>query len=276
MPKLNELRIDEAQTVIRQIFLKNIIQAKGIKRVEGLIDEIIFPTPQAVLNASKLLAQGYLDEPGLGDIVLVDIGGATSDVYSIASGLPSRADIIFKGLEEPFAKRTVEGDLGMRYSALGIINSLSEETKKRYQLNGLDLLKEAYFRTQHIDFVPTTAKDFKVDQLLASLAVDYAFSRHVGKIEAVYTPLGMMYYQTGKDLSNVSSIIGTGGVIINSQEAKTILSKALASLDKPLELRPKNANIMLDKNYILSAMGLLALDEPLLALQLMKENIIKI
>ena len=111
---------------------------------------------------------------------------------------------------------------------------------------------------------------------MARLAVDYAFSRHVGKIEAVYTPLGMMYYQTGKDLSNVSSIIGTGGVIINSQEAKTILSKALASLDKPLELRPKNANIMLDKNYILSAMGLLALDEPLLALQLMKENIIKI
>lgn len=276
MPKLNELQIEEAQAIIRQIFLKNIIVAKGIKHIETLIDEVIFPTPGAVLKAAQLLSQGYLDEAGLGDIVLFDIGGATTDVYSIASGEPSRADIIFKGLAEPFNKRTVEGDLGMRYSALGIVNPLSEETLKRYQEKGLDLIKEAKYRAHHIDFIPTTDEDKLIDRLFGGLAVDHAFSRHVGKIESVYTPLGMMYYQTGKDLSNVRSIIGTGGVVINDENPTEILAKALYMSDKPLELRPKNANYLLDKSYILSAMGLLSLEAPEVALKIMKENIIKI
>ncbi|MFA6628008.1 MAG: glutamate mutase L, partial [Bacilli bacterium] len=112
MPKLNQLKIDGAQDIIRSIFLKNIIAAKGVKKIESVIDEVIFPTPHAVLKAAELLAKGYLHEKGLGDIVLVDIGGATTDVYSMGTGAPIRGDVILKGLDEPFAKRTVEGDLG--------------------------------------------------------------------------------------------------------------------------------------------------------------------
>lgn len=119
MPKLNVLNIPSAREKIREIFLKNIIEAKGIKKIEKEIDKVIFPTPEAVLKASELLSKGYMHESGLGELVLVDIGGATTDMYSMCSASAKRSDVIIKGLEEPYAKRTVEGDLGMRYSALG-------------------------------------------------------------------------------------------------------------------------------------------------------------
>ena len=125
MPKLNQLRVDEARDKIREIFLKNIIEAKGIKKIEQEIDKLILPTPEAVLRASELLSKGYMHERGMGEIILVDIGGATTDFYSMCSASAKRSDVILKGLEEPYAKRTVEGDLGMRYSAIGVISSLT-------------------------------------------------------------------------------------------------------------------------------------------------------
>jgi len=129
MPKINVLNIDSAREKIREIFLKQIIEAKGIKKIESEIDEVVLPTPKAVLDAAKLLSEGYLLEEGLGEIVVIDIGGATTDMYSICSAT-RRSDVLIHGLEEPFAKRTVEGDLGMRYSAPGIIKSLSEQEIK--------------------------------------------------------------------------------------------------------------------------------------------------
>lgn len=273
MPRLNVLQIEEAKEKIRQIFLKNIIAAKGIKQIESEIDEVIFPTPHAVLLAATLLAKGYLEEEGLGDIVLVDIGGATTDVYSIASGAPTRADVVLKGLEEPFAKRTVEGDLGVRYSVQGIVDSLSEEEKLAYLAQGFDLQKEAMRRRKDVAFLPQNEQDSQVDQLFAAICADRAMSRHVGKMESVYTPLGMMYYQYGKDLSAVKAIIGTGGVVINDSEPNKILQVMIQNRKTGLQLRPKNPKIMVDEAYILSAMGLLSLDEPVAALKIMKENI---
>ncbi len=276
MPKLNELNIKSAQSVIRDIFMTNIIEAKGIKKVEAEIDEVVFPTPHAVLKAAELLSKGYMHDEGLGDLVLVDIGGATTDVYSIGSGTPKRSDVILRGLEEPFAKRTVEGDLGVRYSAMGIVESLSEEEIKIYNEKGYDLVKEAKLRSLQVDIVPESEHDSNVDRILAEISTDKAISRHDGKIEAVYTHIGTMYYQVGKDLSNVKYVIGTGGVLINALNPKDILQKVSFTLQKPLELRPQNPTYMLDKSYILGAMGLLSLYHPEIALKIMKETIIPI
>lgn len=272
MPQLNVLNIESAKDAIRKIFLNNIIVAKGIKKVEDEIDGVVLPTPYAVLKASELLSKGYLHEKGLGDIVLVDIGGATTDVYSMGSGSPKRSDVILKGLAEPYAKRTVEGDLGMRYSAEGVIKALSEEQIKLYQERGIDLVQEAQFRFEHVDMIPHNAHDEEVDREFGEICTDIAISRHDGKMEAIYTPMGMLYYQIGKDLTDVSYIIGTGGVIINDHDPRKILEKLCYDIHKPLELRPKNPKYMLDKNYILSAMGLLSLYYPEVALKIMKKN----
>ena len=57
----------------------------------------------------------------------VDLGGATTDIYSMAKGEPTIAEVITKGLPEPHSKRTVEGDLGMRYSLTAMADEINME-----------------------------------------------------------------------------------------------------------------------------------------------------
>jgi uncharacterized protein (TIGR01319 family) len=276
MPKLNVLNINDARDRIKDIFVKNIIEAKGIKKVEAIIDRVILPTPHAVLVAAELLSKGFDDEKGLGDIMLADVGGATTDIYSIADGLPTHMNAMLTGLEEPFAKRTVEGDLGMRYSSLGILQSMTPSDIAHYGHQQLDIEKECIHRHEHVDFIPESDHDFIVEDVLAKRCIDVAVKRHVGHLTSVYTPMGMMYHQTGKDLTNVSSFIGTGGAVIAHRDPKTLLQEALSSDQKAMELRPKHPDYYIDQDYILSAMGLLSIDYPMIALRIMKKRIIKL
>jgi len=276
MPKINQLNIEDARNHIRQLFLKKIIVAKGIKRIEEEIDEVVLPTPEAVLRAADLLSRGYLDEEGLADIVLVDIGGATTDMYSICA-TTKRSDVVLGGLEEPYAKRTVEGDLGMRYSAAGVLKDLSKEDILRLnQSHQVDLVEEVAKRTNDVSFIPQNPHDEAVDQLIAGMCTDKAMSRHAGKMEEIFSPLGMMYHQTGKDLTEVSFVIGTGGPVIHSANPKDILRQATNFRHQLMELRPLRPEYLLDQDYLLSAMGLLARMEPLLALKIMKKHLVKI
>src|SRR5690554_2313632 len=61
MPKLNSLNIDNARSIIKQIFMNNIVEAKGINKIKSKLSGEIIPTPQAVLYAAELLSKGYLD-----------------------------------------------------------------------------------------------------------------------------------------------------------------------------------------------------------------------
>ena len=89
MPKFNQLNIEPAQHEIRQIFLNRIVQAKGLSKASELISGIMMPTPAAMMEAMTLLAEGTKTEPGIGELVAVDLGGATTDIYSIADGAPT-------------------------------------------------------------------------------------------------------------------------------------------------------------------------------------------
>ncbi len=276
MPKINILNIDSARDKIRDIFLKKIIEAKGIKKIESEIDEVILPTPNAVLEAAKLLSEGYFTEKGLGDLVVLDIGGATTDMYSICTAT-KRSDVLVSGLQEPFAKRTVEGDLGMRYSAPGIIKSLSEEEVKFINLEkDVDIEKEVRDRFDNVKSLPQNVHDEFIDQFLAEMCAYRAMHRHCGKIEKVFTPMGVVYNQKGKDLSDIKYIIGTGGVVINSKNQTKILKRTTNILHNVTELRPANPNFMIDQEYIMASMGLLSQKEPLLALKILKKYIKKI
>ena len=274
MPQINVLNIPSARDKIREIFLKNIIVAKGIKKIENVIDKVILPTPEAVLKACDLLSKGYLREAGLGELVCADIGGATTDMYSMSTASAKRSDVVIKGLEEPYAKRTVEGDLGMRYSALGVLKALTkEEIILINEDENVDMEKELTFRNDHVEVVFDDDHQSKVDLIIGGICVDKAMGRHVGKMEEVYTPMGLVYNQTGKDLTKIEYVIGTGGILVNSKDPKKILSKVTGNKKTYLELRPESPRYLLDKDYILASMGLLSEIEPLLALKIMKKHL---
>lgn len=276
MPRINVLNIDSARDKIREIFLKKIIEAKGIKKIENEIDQVILPTPNAVLEAAKLLAEGYLTEPGFGDLVVLDIGGATTDMYSICNAT-KRSDVLIHGLEEPFAKRTVEGDLGMRYSAPGIIKSLTKQEVEFINTEKhVDIAKEVEARYNNVKCLPRNAHDEFIDQFLAEMCAYRAMYRHCGRIEEVFTPMGVVYNQKGKDLTDIKYVIGTGGVVINSKNQDQILKRTTNILHNKAELRPSHPKFMIDQSYIMASMGLLSQKEPLLALKILKKYIKKI
>ena len=275
MPKFGVLQVEPTQKKIREIFLHRIIQAKGLSKAAELLSDIMMPTPAAVLAAMELLAQGKGDEAGIGELVAVDVGGATTDVYSIADGMPEHMNTVFKGIPEPFAKRTVEGDIGMRYSIRGILEAAG--VRRISQLSGLEegrVEELVEYLATHTDVVPKEDPELEaLDYALASMAIEEAVTRHAGTIEETYTMMGLTYVQSGKNLTKVKQIVVTGGSLIHTKRTAEIAKHAQFSPANPASLRPKNAEVWVDRTYILAAMGLLSSHYPETALRIMKKEL---
>ena len=275
MPKFGQLNIEPTQKQIREIFLNRIIMAKGLSKAAELLSDIIMPTPSAVMQAMELLAKGHGDERGIGELVAVDVGGATTDIYSIADGMPESMNTVFKGLPEPYAKRTVEGDIGMRYSINGIVEAAG--LSKVSSLSGLtDQRVEELVEMLRLSTETVPQGDDDLEQLdfaLASCAIEEAVRRHAGTIEETYTMMGLTYVQEGKNLTQVKQIVVTGGSLIHTRRTETIAKHALYSPSQPGSLRPKKADVWVDRSYILAAMGLLSSHYPEVALRIMKKEL---
>lgn len=252
MPSFNVLNVEPCQKAIRDVFLRRIISAKGLSEASELISGILMPTPAAVLTALTLLAED------MGELMAVDLGGATTDIYSIAKGLPTRAGTVMRGLPEPYAKRTVEGDIGMRYSAAGIAEAVGIVRIADAAGQSEAFVEEWLSRIRKTPGVlAETEQEKAVDFALASLAIETGLIRHSGSIEEVYTPMGVAYQQTGKDLTLVEGMILTGGALIRTGRAEEMAARAMGAMP-PGSLAPRKARVMLDRHYILSAMGLLS------------------
>lgn len=275
MPTVNVLNAEPVRQIARDIFMKKIIQSKGISDVAKHSQLPIIPTPTAVLKAAELLADGYPEISGLGPLAIIDIGGATTDIHSVGDGLPESDNIFFEGLEEPYLKRTVEGDLGMRSSAASLIKSVGS-TNFQKQLNSnwnADSITQAcQIRTTQADYIAQTDSEKEFDNQLAYFAADLAMTRHVGRFRSHRTPTRTVYYQTGKDLRKFKTIIGTGGVIVHNSAPQMILEKACQT--KAEILKPTEPKLLIDHHYLISNLGTLAQKYPEVALKLLKENLI--
>ena len=276
LPKLNTLNIEPVQHVIRELFLNRIIQAKGLSKTQKLLDGILMPTPSAMMRAMELLAGGTKNTPGLGELVAVDLGGATTDVYSVAKGAPGNDNVILRGLPEPYSKRTVEGDIGMRYSAAGTLEAAGiDKITERSGLTKAEIESYLLSLQQNPGILPEQQKQKDFDFALASAAIEVAVRRHAGSMEQVYTPTGPAYVQYGKDLTRINTLIMTGGAIVHNEKAAEISSYALYNPNAPESLTPKRAAIYIDRKYILSAMGLLGEEYPETAISIMKKELEK-
>jgi len=276
--ELDKLNVEPSRRAIREIFMERIIRAKGLDKANHFIDGIIMPTPMAVLKAAELMSQGHGDEEGLGELMVVDIGGATTDIHSVAKGDPKNHEVMKRGIPEPFAKRTVEGDLGIRYNALSILEDAGLEhvaSSICYRGSSAELERRIRYLTEHTEYVPSDEPDRLLDAGLARAATEIAVERHAGRLEEVYSPHGAMYVQLGKDLTEVKHVIGTGGIFAYGQNAFPILEGALFSAQRPFSLKPKSPDFLIDRSYILFAVGLLGEQAPRAALRIGKKYLNK-
>jgi uncharacterized protein (TIGR01319 family) len=264
LPAINRLAVEACGEAIRRIFMDRIVRAKGLAEAEEFVGAILMPTPQAVLRACELLANGPPDGEGLGELVCVDVGGATTDVYSIGAGLPRDPRVVMRGLVEPEAKRTVEGDLGVRVNAPGIVEAVGERAFVA-DLDVADVRGDVERLAASTATLPGTDRERSIDLALGRTAAGVAIRRHAGTIELAYGPEGPISIQTGKDLRPSKMLIGTGGVFAaNPEHASDLFTGCVRRPDEP-HLVPEQPRCYVDRDYALYAVGLLAEHDPQVA-----------
>ena len=276
LSQISKIRTFAVKEIIRKIFIERIIISKGIGTARRYVDKNIIPTPLAVFNAIKLLSSGTDKVKGIGELIAIDIGGATTDVYSSASGNPTLEGTTLKGLPLPYDMRTVEGDLGLRINATTTIREAEiNNVEKSCKIENIDLTPIVEKFSNNITLKPNTDMEKIVDLELASYAIQIALKRHVGNLEKQYTPMGEINVQYGKDLTNIKTVLCTGGLFSHTNEGELLemLNRAISNNYKPFCLTPKSPNYFIDDDYILYGIGLLSIKYPDKALRILKRKL---
>jgi uncharacterized protein (TIGR01319 family) len=260
-PRLDELNVESVRKVIHAMFEKHIVNAPGMEHIRDMVNGPILPTPGSVMLAAKLL----YDE--IGDLAVIDIGGATTDVHSVTEGSPEIMSMMTS--PEPTAKRTVEGDLGLYINAHNLVDRLGVDVLNKELGIDVESIMRAY------QPIPDSSDQFKLTERLCLEAGLTALDRHAGKLRHLYMPQGRRTIAEGKDLTAVKWLVGTGGALTRLPHHEQIL-RAIADCNKnKMHLFPSPGSVrtLVDHDYIMASLGVLSKEDPESALRLMKESI---
>jgi len=234
LPRIGVLDPGPARSAIRQVFLRHVIGGKRLSRGPRFASLVRSATPDAVLAAVELLA----DATGAG-VLVVDVGGATTDVYSALvpdaeSESGPRRDVA----GTMWRSRTVEGDLGVGVGAGGVVAAAGAE-----RLGAPDISGGRPF-------------DVVTDRRLAAVAATVGLRRHArGHSVGPGSPrIG------GRDLREVRLVVGSGGVLRHGGGAEVlaaVLGDTAGGWAAPTTARQK-----IDSDCVLAAAGLLAAEHP--------------
>lgn len=257
LPELDRLVVEPVRDAIRTEFLTNIVHAKGIDAVREHLDTDILPTPAVVLDAVRLLANRAF----AGGVLAVEVGGATTNVHSWSAASADEG-VVVRGLVEPALKRTVEGDLGVRWNAETILELAGSAWFERRGVEDSAELERWVERIAAAPAtLPATPEEQSYDGLLATFAAETGIARHCGRQREVVLPEGPVLVQEGKDLRRLDVVVGTGGSVVSADDPAALLTAALEPAD-PFALIPVDPTILVDSEYVLYATGLLAETHP--------------
>lgn len=259
-PKIDDLNVEPARKIIQDAFEKHIIHAPGMEHVRDMIDGPIIPTPGAVMQGAKVLNEV------LGDLIVLDVGGATTDLHSVTAGSEEIERILVS--PEPKAKRTVEGDLGVYINLQNIVDMIGKKELEEELKFDIESIIDTY------KAVPSTDEETRFVERLTKEAVLKAVERHAGHIRYVYGPSGRSTLAEGKDLTEVKYIIGTGGALTRLPHRVEIMQSIAESNTNGLNLFPtKDAKILVDNEYIMASLGVLSTRYKKAALQLLSKSL---
>lgn len=259
-PRVDFLNILPLRKVIYETFEENIIHAPGMNRIFEMVDQNIMPTPGSVMESTMILREN------LGNIMTIDVGGATTDIHSVAN-----ASEDFKEYQEgePLSKRTVEGDLGVFINHENVVGLFKENTLAKAvgcipeELG--DLLK-------NYTYIPVEPLQKRLVYELTKKCTHTALDRHVGDLRRVFTSSGQKIIPEGKDLTQVEFIILTGGALVNLSHTERIVEEYLSS--NPRKLLPnKHVKIIKDYDYIMASVGVLSLKYADIAAKLLRKSL---
>ncbi|HET7532529.1 MAG TPA: glutamate mutase L [Nocardioidaceae bacterium] len=271
VPRIGVLAPDSARAAIREMFLRHVIGGKHLSEHVEFTAMVQGATPDVVLTAVELLAHGLDEEtPGAGDVVVVDVGGATTDVYSVVELDPEDAGLSREVVATVPASRTVEGDLGMRWSARSTVEAALAMGLVATDEEGAAASEVAAHRQADPGYIPDSDAERDRDQELASLAMGVALRRHAGRAQVVFGPDGRVVERTGKDLREADLLVGSGGVLRHSGDsAREVMTRHLGDDGQGWQL-PQGPRVVVDTDYVLAPAGLLAARHPQAAYGLLR------
>ncbi len=244
-PKIDELNVEPTRKIIQDAFEEHIIHAPGMEHVRDLVNGPIIPTPGAVMESTKLLYDK------IGDVIVIDVGGATTDLHSVTKGSEEIERILIS--PEPLAKRTVEGDLGVYINMPNIVDVIGRENLEKELGLNIEFIMDNY------KAIPTNDDEKRFVERLTKEAVIKAVQRHAGKIRNVYGPSGRSSLAEGKDLSEIKYIVGTGGALTRLPERINIMKLIAKNNHTGMLLFPtSDAEILVDNDYIMASLGVLS------------------
>ncbi len=206
-PSMERENLMPARLKIQDLFLEHVMaHAPGYKNLMEWTDVDIMPTPGAV----GLIMQTIAKQRNI-NIVGVDIGGATTDVFSV-----------FKDI----FNRTVSANLGMSYSVSEVFAEAGEDNVMRwlpFKVNTRDVRNRIKNKMIRPTTIPQTIEELVIEQALAREALRLAFIQHkalaVGlKGVQQQRTISDAFSQKASgatliDMFNLNMLVGSGGVL---------------------------------------------------------------
>jgi uncharacterized protein (TIGR01319 family) len=253
LPEIGVIAPESARSAIREAFLHHVIGGKGLSKDPAFGEMVEAATPDAVLRGVEVVAG--LEH--VGDVLVVDVGGATTDVYSCIT--PEGEDAtLHKDVVAPlWHARTVEGDLGMRWSAQGVLEAAQTEHLLASVPDAEALSTYAARVASDPGALPRDDVERELDLELARLAALVAVRRHARPGLPTESP---------RPLGNVTALVGSGGVLRHATAVgrEHVLGAVLRDHAGGWKV-PRGARATVDTAYLLFAVGLLDAHDPALA-----------
>ena len=206
-PTLEQENLDPARDEIHELFLEHVMQqAPGYNKLLDWASEEVMATPNAV---GKLM-KAYADQEGI-NILGVDIGGATTDVFSVFDSIYNR---------------TVSANLGMSYSICNVLKEAGTENIARwlpFEIDPFEVRNRLRNKMIRPTTIPQTYEDLLIEQAVSREALRLAFYHHKSLARSLkgvsqQRDVGQIFEQqaTGETLikmMKLDMIIGSGGVL---------------------------------------------------------------
>ena len=246
-PTLDRENLMPARMKIQELFMEHVMQqAPGYDRLVEWADAPIMPTPGAVGNMMETVARNE----GI-NLVGVDIGGATTDVFSVFGGT---------------FNRTVSANLGMSYSISNVLVEAGEENILRWlemEIERHELVNSIKNKMIRPTTIPQTLQALKVEQAIAREALRLAFEQHkslaVGlKGVRQERTIDQAFAQTLSgativDMMALDLIVGSGGVLSHAPRRQ---QAALMLIDA---FQPEGVTrLAVDSIFMMPQLGVLA------------------
>jgi uncharacterized protein (TIGR01319 family) len=192
-PALEREHLTPARDAIHELFMEHVMaHAPGYKKLMTWTPVPIMPTPGAVgIIIAKVAERDRIS------VVGVDIGGATTDVFSV-----------FRGV----FNRTVSANLGMSYSVSNVMAEAGIENILRwvpFEVEEVDLRNRIKNKMIRPTTIPQTLEDLVIEQAIAREALRLAFEQH--KLLAT----ALKGVQTERTISDIMAQAEGGGSLVN-------------------------------------------------------------